>query len=362
VAFLRLLTALEESCTMERRRLGRTNLEVPFICLGTMTWGRQNSVADAFAQMDLAMDHGLFFWDTAEMYAVPPNAETYGLTEDYIGRWLAERGGRSRIVLATKVIGNTAGGFAYIRNGQARPDRTNIMTAIEGSLRRLRTDYIDLYQLHWPDRQSDRFGNRPASYRAADDEVAIEETLTILADLVTAGKVRHIGLSNETPWGTMRFLMAAERMGLPRVVSIQNPYNLLNRTFEDGLAEVAVREDVGLLAYSPLAGGTLTGKYLGGVIPPGSRRSLDQRPSRYAAAPVEEATRAYVDLAGKYGLDPAQMAIAFTLRPEFVTSSIIGATSIEQLRIAIGAAQTVLPPELIQELQAVHARIPNPAP
>jgi len=347
---------------MDHRKLGRTDLMVPSICLGTMTWGRQNSEADGFAQMDLALDHGLTFWDTAEMYAAPPTPETYGRTEEIIGNWFSRTGRRKDVVLASKVIGNADGGFPYVRLGRARADRANINAALDASLKRLRTDYLDLYQLHWPDRKAERFG-RTVEHPVADpDEVPIEETLAALSDLVRQGKVRHIGLSNETPWGLMRFIMATERLGLERVVSIQNPYSLLNRSFESGLAEVAVREDVGLLAYSPLAGGTLTGKYLNGAVPPGSRRSIDNRRSRYDNPRGDAATHAYLEIARRHALDPAQMAIAFTLSKRFVTSSIIGATSIDQLRIAIGAGDITLSAEVLAELDQVQAANPNPCP
>lgn len=345
---------------MEQRRLGRTDLFVPVICLGTMTWGNQNSAAEGHAQMDLAFDQGVTFWDTAEMYAAPPAPETYGRTEEIIGAWLASRGRRHDIVLASKVIGNADGGFPYIRCGKARADRANINAALEASLKRLGTDYLDLYQLHWPDRKADRFGRIVANPAAEADEVAIEETLGALDELVRQGKVRHIGISNETAWGTMRFVMAAERLGLSRIVSIQNPYNLLNRSFETGLAEVAVREDVGLLAYSPLAAGTLTGKYLDGALPPGSRRAIDGRKSRYDTPRADRAVRAYLEIARRHGLDPAQMAIAFTIARPFTTSSIIGATSLDQLRLAIGAGTLVLSDAVLAELDAVHADSPNP--
>lgn len=347
---------------MEKRRLGRTDLMVPVICLGTMTWGRQNSEAEGFAQMEMALEHGLSFWDTAEMYSAPPMAETSGRTEEIIGNWFARTGRRNDVVLATKVIGNADGGFAYLRDGKARADRANITAAIEASLKRLRTDHIDLYQLHWPDRTAERFGRVVENPAADPGEVPIEETLMVLSDLVRQGKVRHIGVSNETAWGTMRYVMAAERLGLERIISIQNPYSLLNRGFEGGLAEVSLREQVGLLAYSPLAAGTLTGKYLNGAVPAGTRRSLDSRKSRYDNPRGEAATVAYLDIARRHGLDPAQMAIAFTLTRSFVASSIIGATSLEHLRIAIAAADVTLSPDVLAELDQVQAANPNPCP
>jgi len=346
---------------MQQRRLGRTDVMVPSVCLGTMTWGGRNSEAEGFAQMDLAMDRGVTFWDTAEMYAVPPSAERYGRTEEIIGNWFARTGRRAEVFLATKVIGHTPGGFGWVRGGNARLDRANITAAVEASLKRLRTDHIDLYQTHWPDRAAPRFG-RTAVSAPDPDETPIEETLSVLADLVKAGKIRFVGLSNETPWGTMAHLAAAERAGLPRIVSIQNPYNLLNRGFEDGLAEVAMREDVGLLAYSPLAAGTLTGKYLGGAMPEGSRRALDPRRSRYDNPRGEAATLAYVEIARRHGLDPAQMALAYVHSRGFVTSTIIGATSLEQLRTDLDAFDLTLTPEVLAAIEAVHAANPNPCP
>jgi aryl-alcohol dehydrogenase-like predicted oxidoreductase len=347
---------------MRTRRLGRTDLVVSEICLGTMTWGRQNTEAEGHAQMDRAVELGVTFWDTAEMYAIPPTAATYGTTEEIIGSWLASRGGRDRLVIATKAIGRAPGGFGWIREGQARLDRANLTRAVEDSLRRLRTDYIDLYQLHWPDRVTNRFGAR--GYRPGDESGAtpIRETLEALAGLVEAGKIRHVGLSNESAWGVMTYLRLAEEHGLPRVASVQNAYSLLNRSFEGDLAEVALREDVGLLAYSPLAAGTLTGKYLDGRLPPGSRRAIDERKSRYATPNADAATRAYLDVARRHGLDPAQMAIAFTLAQPFVAASIIGATSMAQLETNVGAAALRLSPELLAELDAVNERLPDPCP
>ncbi|HYC03360.1 MAG TPA: aldo/keto reductase [Azospirillaceae bacterium] len=344
---------------MEQRRLGRTDLTVSAVCLGTMTWGFQNSEAEGHAQADLALERGVNFWDTAEMYAIPPSAETYGRTEEIIGSWFASRGGRDRIVLATKIIGRPDGGFGWIREGRSRLDRANIVRAVEDSLRRLRTDYIDLYQIHWPDRPVAKFGRAP---KGGDPGVPIAETLVALTDLVTAGKIRHIGLSNETAWGTMAWLHAAESLGLPRVVSIQNAYNLLNRTFEQDLAEVSLREDVGLLAYSPMGGGTLSGKYLNGALPPGSRRAIDPRPSRYNKPRGAAATAAYVEIARRHGLDPAQMALAWVHRRPFVTSSIFGATSMEHLRANLDAYDLVLSEEVLAEIEQVHAANPSPCP
>lgn len=348
---------------MDLRPLGRTGLRVSAVCLGTMTFGRQNTEAEGHAQMDLAFDRGVTFWDTAEMYAVPPTADTYGRTEEIIGTWLKARGRRDRVVIATKAIGNAAGGFGWVRGGGAKLDRANLVRAVDDSLRRLGTDYIDLFQTHWPDRPTSRFGARVIAPPSAEtDNTPIAETLSVLDDLVKAGKIRHVGVSNETPWGVMAHLAEAERRGLPRIAGIQNAYNLLNRTFEDGLAEVAMREDVGLLAYSPLGGGTLTGKYLDGAVPPGSRRSIDPRKSRYATPRADGAVRRYLDIARRHGLDPAQMAVAWVHRQPFVTAAIIGATSLEQLRHALDAVAITLTPELLAEIDAAHAADPNPCP
>ncbi len=346
---------------MEYRELGKTDTEVSAICLGTMTFGKQNSEAEAHQQLDMAVAAGVNFIDTAEMYPVPPEAETFTLTERYIGNWLHKRGNRERLVIATKVAGR-GDWLPWLRDGHNCFDRANIEAAIDGSLRRLQTDYIDLYQLHWPDRSTNFFGQ--LNYRHAPDEhsVPIEETLGVLADLVKAGKVRHIGLSNETPWGAMKFLQLAEQCGLPRAVSIQNPYSLLNRTFEIGLAEIAHREQCGLLAYSPLGFGVLSGKYLDGARPAGARISLFERFSRYTNPRAGRATAAYVELARKRGLDPAQMALAFVTGRPFVTSTIIGATTPAQLQDDLDSANIRLDEETLAAIDAIHDDNPNPAP
>jgi aryl-alcohol dehydrogenase-like predicted oxidoreductase len=347
---------------MEYRPLGRTDLRVSAVMLGTMTWGEQNSEAEGHAQMDLALARGVTFWDTAEMYPVAPRAETYGRTEEIIGSWFASRGGRDKVILGTKALGPDDGRFKHIRGGVSRLDRANLTAAVEASLRRLRTDYIDLYQLHWPDRSTNTFGK--LGFKPTPDETLtpIAETLAALDAIVRSGKVRHIGLSNETPWGTMTFLKLAEQGVGPRVVSIQNAYNLLNRTFESGLAEVAHREDVGLLAYAPAAAGVLSGKYLDGARPRGSRIQLFPQNTRYMTASGEAATRAYVDLARKYGLDPVRMATAFVLRQPFVTSAIVGATSLAQLENQFAALDLTLPEALLAEIEQVHARHTFPCP
>ena len=347
---------------MRRNRLGRTDIEVSALCLGTMTWGEQNSEAEAHAQLDRALDAGINFIDTAELYPVPPRAETQGRTEAYIGSWLAARGGRDRVVLATKVCGR-ADWLNHFRGGNTRLDRANMTAALDDSLRRLQTDYVDLYQLHWPDRSTNFFGKLGYEHAdEADEGAPIEETLGVLADFVAAGKVRHVGLSNETPWGTMRFLALADAAGLPRVVSIQNPYNLLNRSFEVGLAEIAHREQVGLLAYSPMAFGVLSGKYLDGARPPGARITLFERFSRYTGPEAEPAVRAYVEIAREHGLSPAQMALAYVTSRPFLTANIIGATGMEQLEENLASADLVLDETVLDAIEAVHRYHSNPCP
>ena len=345
---------------MQLRPLGKTGLQVSAIALGTMTWGEQNSEAEAFEQIRLAKDAGVNFIDTAEMYPVPPTGKTYGSTERIIGNYFRRFGDRADWVLASKVAG--PGRLEHIRDGNPRLDRANITAALDASLDRLQTDHIDLYQLHWPDRQTNFFGKLGFEYAADDQFVAIEETLEVLADLVAAGKIRHVGLSNETPWGVQRFLQLAESRGWPRVVSIQNPYNLLNRSFEIGLAEIAIREQVGLLAYSPLAFGVLAGKYLDGARPANARLTLFDRFQRYSNPEVERVVPRYIEVARRHGLDPAQLALAFVTSRPFVTSNIIGATSLEQLRSNLGSIELRLSDEILAELEAIHLSQPNPAP
>ncbi|TWB22396.1 aryl-alcohol dehydrogenase-like predicted oxidoreductase [Nitrospirillum amazonense] len=345
---------------MEYRRLGRTDITVSAICLGTMTWGRQNTEAEGHAQMNYAFDRGVTFFDTAEMYAVPPTADTYGKTEEIIGTWFQATGRRAQVFLASKVSG--PGPMPWVRGGQHRLDRANIHAAVDASLRRLRTDYIDLYQVHWPQRPLALFGRATPDGLYSDGGVPIEETLAALDELVTAGKVRHIGVSNETAWGVMAYLRAAERQGLPRIASIQNVYNLLSRVFDTDLAEVAVREQVGLLGYSPLAGGTLSGKYLNGAMPAGSRRAIDTRGSRYGAPVVDPIVGRYLDIARRHGLNPTQMAISFALGRPFMTAVIIGATSMANLESNIAAADVTLSDAVIDEIEAVHRSNPSPCP
>jgi aryl-alcohol dehydrogenase-like predicted oxidoreductase len=348
---------------MEYRELGRTGLKVSLIGLGTMTFGEQNTEAEGHAQIDRALDYGVNLLDTSEMYSVPPRVETYGATERIIGSWIRQRRGRDRIVLATKVAGpGGALGLDYVRGGDNRLDRRNITEAIEGSLQRLQTDYVDLYQVHWPGRATNFFGRLGYQHTDQPDLSLVEETLEALGDLVRAGKVRHVGVSNETPWGLHRYLQLAEQRGLPRLVSIQNPYNLLNRSFEVGLAEMAIKEDVGLLAYSPLGFGVLTGKFLDGARPPEARLVRWSRFARYSGEVAERATTAYVAIAREHGLDPAQMALAFVNRQRFVTSTLIGATTSVQLETNLASVDVRLSDEVIQAVEALHRAHPNPCP
>ena len=343
--------------------LGNTDLKVSRICLGTMTWGEQNTEAEAYAQLDYALNEGINFIDTAEMYSVPPKAETYGLTETYIGNWLKNRQDRDKIILATKVVGPSEN-FSYVRRGLCL-NRQNIHQAVEGSLQRLQTDYIDLYQVHWPDRRTNFFGQLGYIHDDSDNSTPIEETLGALGELVKAGKIRYVGVSNETPWGVMTYLKRAAHGKNPRIVSIQNPYSLLNRTYEVGLAEISHREKVGLLAYSPLAFGVLSGKYLNGMRPAGARLSLTsfkdfQRYTKDEQANM--ATAAYVQLAKEHGLDPAQMALAYVNSRSFLTSNIIGATTMAQLKTNIASIDLELEKEVVETIEAIHQQHPNPCP
>ncbi len=349
---------------MKYRKLGRTDLDVSLICLGTMTWGSQNSEAEAHAQLDYALDQGVNFIDTAEGYPVTPVAlETQGFTEQYIGSWIARRGKRDDFILATKIAGPSRDPVRKFRGGNNRLDRRNIEVAIDDSLKRLQTDYIDLYQVHWPDRPVPSFGARGFSAIGdTPDTVPIEETLDALGRLIKAGKVRHIGVSNETPWGVSEYLRLSRDKGLPRIASIQNAYNLLNRVFEIGLSEFSLREDVSLLAYSPLAGGNLTGKYLGGVIPKGSRRDVASQFRRYDLPGQPLASARYVAIAQAFGLHPAQLALAFVNSRTFVTSNIIGATSLEQLALDIASVDVTLPEDALKAIAAVHLELPDPCP
>lgn len=346
---------------MEYRFLGKTNVKVSAICLGTMTWGRQNTEEEGHAQMDMALDYGVNFFDTAEMYAVPPTPETYGKTETIIGNWFAKRKNRDKIFLATKVAGP---GLSWVRGGNYQIDRKNILEALEGSLKRLQTDYIDLYQLHWPNRGSYHFGQMwkynpdPSNTDAVKQNMV--EVLETLQDCIQQGKIRYVGLSNETAWGTMTYLHLSETRGLPRMVSIQNEYSLLYRLHEPDLQEISLREKIGLLAWSPLATGMLTGKYAGGQIPPGSRwtliRKFNQRDTPQAHAAVDE----YLKVASKHNLNPAQMALAFVTSRPFVTSNIIGATNLEQLKTNLESIHVKLSDEVLKDIDLVRRKYPIP--
>jgi aryl-alcohol dehydrogenase-like predicted oxidoreductase len=347
---------------MEYRELGRTGVKVSRLCLGTMTFGEQNSEAEGHAQMDYAVARGINIFDAAEIYPIPPKPETQGRTESIIGTWLAARKARDKVLIATKVAGRSTK-IDWLRKDGAlsRQSAAQIMEAAEGSLKRLKTDYIDLYQLHWPDRPMRVFEGLDYVHLEGDSH-PIHEILGALGKLVAEGKVRFVGLSNETPWGVMSFLKAADDHGLPRVVSIQNAYNLVNRSFEIGLSEIAYREQVSLLAYSPLGQGYLSGKYEGGALPPGSRKTLFNRLGRYETGNGPRAISTYIALARRHGLDPAQMAIAFAVSRPFVTSVILGATTMEQLKTDIDAADLALSEEVLADIEQIHLDTPNPCP
>lgn len=345
---------------MKYKKLGRTGLDVSLICLGTMTWGRQNTESDAHAQMDYALTQGVNFFDTAEMYAVPPTAETYGKTETFIGTWFAARKNRNKVILASKVAGP---GLPWVRNGNAMIDRANIVKAVDGSLKRLQTDYIDLYQLHWPNRDDYHFRRNwdyAPSFDPARERENFLEVLQTLDGLIRAGKIRYAGLSNETAWGAMQYLQLAKDNNLPRMVSIQNEYSLLCRLFEPDLQEIALAEDIGLLAWSPLATGMLSGKYLNGVRPKGSRWSLGNGRSERDTPQANEAVRAYIDVAKKHGLDVCQMALAFVNSRPFVTSNIIGATTMEQLKSDIASVDVDLSSNVLEDIDRIRRSHPIP--
>ncbi|MCH2040078.1 MAG: NADP(H)-dependent aldo-keto reductase [Saccharospirillaceae bacterium] len=345
---------------MQTRPLGNTELQVSKICLGTMTWGEQNTEAQAHEQMDFALSQGINFFDVAEMYPVPPRPETQGSTERYIGSWFKKTGNRNNVILATKVAG-PADWLGHIRGGP-QLTRDHIFQAVDASLDRLQTDYIDLYQLHWPARKTNFFGQLGYQHQEEDETTPLEETLAALNELVQLGKIRHYGLSNETAWGAMKAANIADANGWPRPVSVQNPYNLLNRSYEVGLAEVSQREKMGLLAYSPLAFGVLTGKYLNDQQPQNARLTLFDRFTRYTSEVAQQATREYVELAQDLGMSAAVMAQAFVTERSFVTSNIIGATNMLQLKENIDSAQIILDDDAVAKIDAIHARISNPCP
>ena len=344
---------------MELRRLGESDLIISALSLGTMTFGEQNSEAEAHAQLDLAVSRGVNFIDCAEMYPVPPKAETQGRTESYIGSWLRHQP-RDKLIIATKIAGPSRG-FAWIRNGP-RVNRQHLEAAIDGSLKRLQTDYVDLYQIHWPDRYVPMFGATSYDVSQEHDTVPIEEQLEALADIVKAGKVRYIGLSNETPWGVIEFARYSEKTGLPRIVSVQNAYHLMNRNFEIGLAEACHHAKVGLLAYSPLAFGHLSGKYIADQQAKGRITMFSNFGQRYAKPNVPVATKEYMRIARESGLSPAQMALAFVRTRWFTSSVILGATSLDQLRENLDSMEVSLSDEVLEKIDSVHQIYTNPAP
>ena len=346
---------------MKYSPLGTTGIQVSKICLGTMTFGEQNSEAEAHEQLDFAVSQGINFIDTAELYAVPSNPSNNGLTETYIGTWLKDRADRDQLVVATKIAGPSPN-LTYIRNPlQFTPEQ--IHTAVEGSLKRLQTDYIDLYQLHWPERKTNFFGRRGYAHKENDAwEDNFLQILETFQELIQQGKIRYFGISNETPWGFMHFLRLAEKHGLPRVMSVQNPYSLLNRLYEVGMAEMSIREEAGLLAYSPMGFGLLSGKYHTGPKPEDTRISLYKQMSRYNGKNSYDATHKYLEIAEKYGISLAQMSLAFVNTRPFLTSNIIGARTMDQLKENIASVDVDLSKECLKEIESVHEEIPNPAP
>lgn len=342
---------------MKYRKLGRTDLEVSLICLGTMTWGLQNTESEGHEQMDYALEQGINFFDTAELYAVPPSEDTYGKTEEIIGTWFQQSGHREKVILASKIASN---GLPWIRDGG---DITSdgIKIALEGSLKRLQTDYIDLYQLHWPNRGGYSFSQHWEYAPNFNKDEVIESFMDILetlADLVKEGKIRHVGLSNETSWGTMKWLRLSEEHNLPRMASIQNEYSLLNRLFDTDLHEVAMAEDCGLLAWSPLAGGMISGKYLDGARPKGTRWDIDPRFLQRDTQKANMAVKDYIAIAKKYNLDVCQMALAFVNQQPFVTSNIIGATSMEQLKSNIASVDITLSQDVLNDITDTFKQFP----
>ena len=345
---------------MNYKKLGNTDLDVSTICLGTMTWGEQNTQKEGFDQMDYALDQGVNFWDTAELYAIPPKESTYGKTEEVIGNWFKKSKKRNEVVLATKVAGP---GLDWIRGGGNQYDEKNLNEAVNGSLKRLKTDYIDLYQLHWPERKSNFFGRLGYQHKDDTDWNKFEDILNSLDKIINTGKIRYIGLSNETAWGLSKFLEISKIKQLPRMMSVQNPYSLLNRTYEVGLAEVSIREKSGLLAYSPLAFGYLTGKYRNGELPKNSRMKLfgDQF-MRYKTANGQLAIEKYNEIANKHGLNLTQMSLKFCELQPFMTSVIIGATTMDQLKTDIESVHINLSDDVINDINEIQKIYPNPCP
>ena len=344
---------------MNYKKLGNTDLNVSTICLGTMTWGEQNNQSEAFEQMNYSLENGVNFWDTAELYAVPPKAETYGHTETIIGNWFEETKKRKDIILASKVGGPSR---KYMRNGENSFTGKNLEEALHGSLERLKTDYIDLYQLHWPERNVNNFGKLGYEHKE-NDWNKFEDVLENLKKFIEQGKIRYVGLSNETPWGVMNYLQLAKDKSLPRMMAIQNPYSLLNRSYEVGLAEVSIRENIGCLAYSPLASGYLSGKYRNKQFPKGSRMERDfDFWTRYRKPNMENAVEDYYKISQKYDLDMSQMSIKFCEVQDFMTSVIIGATTMEQLKTNVESVKVNLDSEVIKEINNVQKKYPNPCP
>lgn len=346
---------------MQYVKLGTSSLSVSKICLGTMTFGQQNSEAEGHEQMDYAFEAGINFFDTAEMYPIPSRKETQGSTETIIGTWMKQRGLRDQIILASKITGPSPA-MLHIRN-PLDFSKKQILEALEGSLKRLQTDYIDLYQLHWPERRMNMFGKRGFEHDPSDPwQDNFAEVLGVLQELRDSGKIRYFGVSNESPWGLMRILHLSETLGLPRPISIQNPYSLLNRLFEIGLAEISIREEVGLLAYSPLGFGVLSGKYLRGEAGPESRLNLFRQYVRYSGDTSQVAAQEYLRIADEFGFSPAQMALAYVNSRPFVASNIIGATSMAQLKENIASIMVELGPDVLKAIEIVHQRMPDPAP
>ena len=346
---------------MNYKKLGNTDLDVSTICLGTMTWGEQNSEREGFEQMDFALSQGVNFWDTAEIYSIPMREETYGETEKIIGNWFQKTKKRSDIILATKVCGNTSN--KYIRGGGNSFGKKKITEALDESLRRLKTDYIDLYQLHWPERNTNFFGDYGYEHDENDkDWTPFEEILESLKKFIEQGKIRYVGLSNETAWGLSKFLELSKMKGLPKMMSVQNPYNLLNRTYEVGLAEISIREQSGLLAYSPLAFGYLTGKYRNNKLPAKSRMQLFKNFNRYKNENGQKAIDEYYKISKKYNSDFTQMSLKFCEIQHFTTSVIIGATTMEQLKTNIESVNVNLNSDIINDINKIQQKYPNPCP
>ena len=346
---------------MNYKKLGNTDLNVSTICLGTMTWGEQNSEKEGFEQMDFALNQGVNFWDTAEIYSIPMREETYGETERIIGNWFEKTKKRNEIVLATKVCGNTSN--KYIRGGGNSFGKKKIIEALDESLKRLKTDYIDLYQLHWPERNTNFFGDYGYEHDENDKNwTPFEEILESLKKFIEQGKIRYVGLSNETAWGLSKFLELSKMKGLPKMMSVQNPYNLLNRTYEVGLAEISVREQSGLLAYSPLAFGYLTGKYRNNKLPAKSRMQLFKNFNRYKNENGQKAIDEYYKISKKYNLDFTQMSLKFCEIQHFTTSVIIGATTMEQLKTNIESVNVNLNSNIINDINKIQQKYPNPCP